>query len=100
MGETATRILLGFVIAGAVVLVAGIVLLIWLLATGAQDRRQPATDEPPVVRLAPGQRILDLSRGPDDLMLLLEDQEGRQVLRLLDPDSGAVLHDLPVTTAP
>ncbi|WP_159716384.1 hypothetical protein [Geminicoccus flavidas] len=100
MGETATRILLGFVIAGAVVLVAGVVLLIWLLATGAQGRRAPATDEPPVVRLAPGQRILSLSRGPDDLAILLEDEAGRQVLRLLDPDSGATLHDLPVTTAP
>ncbi|WP_027136243.1 hypothetical protein [Geminicoccus roseus] len=107
MGETATRILLGFVIAGAVVLVAGIVVLIWLLASGtprddgarpgaAQVGSAPSTDRGAALHLAPGERIMSMARGPDDLVFLLEAADGSQILRLVDPASGDTLRELPV----
>ena len=100
MGETATRILLGFVIAGAVVLAAGVVTLIWLLATGMQGQGNPAAGGPATLALADGERILDMARGPDDLVLLLRRADGSQVLRTIDPRDGRTLHELPVVSAP
>lgn len=100
MGETATRILLGFVIAGAVVLVAGIVVLIWLLSTGWQGGGARSTDQPASLQLERGARIVSMARGPEDLVLLLEQADGSQVLRIIDPVSGAELRDLPVVPAP
>ena len=99
MGETATRILLGFVIAGAIVLAAGVITLIWLLATRPQGGgTTPAA--PPSLALAAGERILSLARGPDDILLLIQRTDGGQALRLVDPKTGAMVRDIPVTVAP
>ena len=100
MSETATRILLGFVIAGAVLLAAGVVILIWMLITGAQPRNGSKVDPAATLHLARGERIVQIARGKDDLVLLLEDADHRQVLRLIDPFSGRTMGELPVTTAP
>lgn len=100
MSETATRILLGFVIAGAIVLVTGVILLIWLLATGTQGDSARSTDRPAALHLEMGQRIVTMARGPDDLALLLEQADGSQILRLIDPTHGTTLHELPVVETP
>ena len=59
MSETATRILLGFVIAGAFLLVAGVVVLIWMLTTGAQGRGSGQVGNDAVLHLA---RVPESSR--------------------------------------
>lgn len=99
MGETATRILLGFVIVGAIVLVAGVVALGWLLATGDHRGSARSTDRPVTLPLQAGSRIVSVARGPDDVALLVEAADGRQVLRLVDPATGATLQELPVVPA-
>ena len=100
MGETATRILLGFVIAGAVLLTVGLIVLIWLLASGVQGGRTDSVSVPPVLSLSEGERIVTIARGPDDIVLLVQQPDGRQLLRRIDPDRGDVLGELPVVTAP
>ena len=100
MSETATRILLAFVIVGGIVLVAGTIVLIWLLTTGTQGGSARGMDRPAALQLDAGERIVSMARGPDDLVLLLERSDRRQVLRTIDPASGALLHELPVVQAP
>ena len=99
MGETATRILLGVVIAGAAVLVVGLILLIWLLANGVQGRQVQSDRPTPILSLSQGERIVTMARGPDDLVLLIENASGRQALRRIDLNSGAMLGEI-VVSAP
>jgi hypothetical protein len=99
MGETATRILLGFVIVTGVVIVVGVVALGWLIATGAHRGSARSTDRPATLPLQAGSRIVSMARGPDDLALLVEAADGRQILRLVDPATGATLQELPVVPA-
>ena len=99
MGETATRILLGFVIAGALVLAAGVVILIWLLTTGVQGDKAQTTGGTAIMRLGDGERITAVARGADDIVLLLEHADGRQEVRTIDPATGTMLFGLKVENA-
>jgi hypothetical protein len=81
-------LLKAFVIAGGIALVAGAILLVLLIATGAGDRDAVTPQPPQTLRLPAGARIEQVVVDGRRLVLLGLDGAGAQFLAVVDPVTG------------
>jgi hypothetical protein len=104
--DNVSSLLKAFVIGGGIVLVAGTILLVVLIALGVGQDPEPARATPaaaigPVdLALPAGARIVQMSTDGDRLLLLAEDEAGRQFLAVVDALTGERLSLIRVRAEP
>ena len=104
--DNVPRLLKAFVIGGGILLVAGTILLVVLIALGVGQDPRPAPATPAAatrlvdLALPSGARIVQMSTDGDRLLLLAEDGAGRQFLAVVDALTGERLSLIRVRTEP
>jgi len=104
--DNVSSLLKAFVIAGGIALLGGSVLLVVLIAMRAGQEPEPALSAPPgaigpvELALPPGVRIVQMSSDGDRLLLLAEDEAGRQFLAVVDALTGERLSLIRVRAEP
>jgi hypothetical protein len=104
--DNVSSLLKAFVIGGGILLVAGTILLVVLIALGVGRDPEPAPATPAVaigpvdLALPAGARIVQMSTGGDRLFLLAEDEAGRQFLAVVDALTGERLSLIRVRAEP
>jgi hypothetical protein len=104
--DNVPSLLKAFVIGGGILLVAGTILLVVLIALGVGQDPRPAPAAPvaatgPVdLALPAGARIVQMSSDGDRLLLLAEDEAGLQFLAVVDALTGERLSLIRVRAEP
>lgn len=86
--DNIATVLKGFVIAGAIALVAGAVLLVVLIALRASDDPDTPQANPLLLQVPAGGRIEQVVPNGKHLILLGVDGAGQQFLAVVDPLTG------------
>jgi hypothetical protein len=98
--DNISRLLKAFVIAGGIVLAAGTVLLVTLIALRATDGDPAVRQSPQALHLPAGSRIDQVVVDGRRLVLLGVDATGAQFLAVVDPLTGERLSPLRVEPEP
>jgi hypothetical protein len=104
--DNVSSLLKAFVIGGGILLVAGTILLVVLIALRAGQDPEPVgsaravADGPVELALPSGARIVQMSTDGDRLLLLAEDEAGRQFLAVVDALTGERLSLIRVRAGP
>jgi hypothetical protein len=101
--DNVPSLLKAFVIGGGILLVTGTILLVVLILmrAGQDPRPAPAAATGPVdLALPAGARIVEMSSDGERLLLLAEDESGRQFLAVVDALTGERLSLIRVRAEP